>query len=75
MLPHKQTGGQQKPSTEYMLARRHGNKKFSSYLKENESNAYSVGFEVLTAASMKLADFWVAASCSLVEVYQRFRGT
>jgi hypothetical protein len=31
-------------------------------------------FEVLTAASMKIAVFWVVAPCSLVEVYQRFRG-
>jgi hypothetical protein len=28
-----------------------------------------------TAASMKMAVFWVVAPCSLVEVYQRFRGT
>jgi hypothetical protein len=33
-----------------------------------------VGFEVLTAASTKMAAFWVVAPCSLVEVYQRFRG-
>jgi hypothetical protein len=33
-----------------------------------------VGFEVLTALSMKMAVFWVVAQCSLVEVYQRFRG-
>jgi hypothetical protein len=26
------------------------------------------------AASMKMAFFWVVAPCSLVEVYQRFRG-
>jgi hypothetical protein len=32
-------------------------------------------FEVLTATSMKTAVFWVAATCSLVEVYHRFRGT
>jgi hypothetical protein len=32
-----------------------------------------VGFEVLTAVSMKMAVFWVVAPCSLVEVYQRFR--
>jgi hypothetical protein len=32
----------------------------------------SVGFEVLTAVSTKMAVFWVVASCSLVEVYQRF---
>jgi hypothetical protein len=30
-------------------------------------------FEVLTTASMKMAVFWVVVSCSLVEVYQRFR--
>jgi hypothetical protein len=33
-----------------------------------------VGFEVLTAVSMKIAVFWVVAPCSLVEIYQRFRG-
>jgi hypothetical protein len=33
-----------------------------------------VGFEVLTAVSTKMAVFWVVAQCSLVEVYQRFRG-
>jgi hypothetical protein len=31
-------------------------------------------FEVLTAASVKMAVFWVVAPCSLVEVYRRFRG-
>jgi hypothetical protein len=31
-----------------------------------------VRFQVLTAASMKMAVFWVAALCSLEEVYQRF---
>jgi hypothetical protein len=35
---------------------------------------YIVGFEVLTAVSTKMAVFWVVAPCSLVEVYQRFRG-
>jgi hypothetical protein len=35
---------------------------------------YLVGFEVLTAVSMKMAVFWVVAPCSLVEAYQRFRG-
>jgi hypothetical protein len=33
-----------------------------------------VGFEVLTAVSMKMAVFWVVAPCRLVEVYQRFKG-
>jgi hypothetical protein len=33
-----------------------------------------VRFQVLTAASMKMAVFWVVAPCSLVEVYRRFRG-
>jgi hypothetical protein len=32
-----------------------------------------VRFEVLTAASMKMAVFWVVAPCSLVEIYRRFR--
>jgi hypothetical protein len=35
---------------------------------------YRVGFEVLTAVSTKMAVFWIVAPCSLVEVYQRFRG-
>jgi hypothetical protein len=33
-----------------------------------------VRFEVLTAASMKVAVFWVVAPYSLVEVYRRLRG-
>jgi hypothetical protein len=33
-----------------------------------------VRFEVLTAVSTKMVVFWVVAPCSLVEVYQRFRG-
>jgi hypothetical protein len=36
--------------------------------------AVYVGFEVLTAASMKMAVLWVVAPCSLVDVYQHFRG-
>jgi hypothetical protein len=35
----------------------------------------TVGFEVLTAASVKMAVLWVVAPCGLVGVYQRFRGT
>jgi hypothetical protein len=31
-------------------------------------------FEVLLAVSMKMAVFWVVVPCSLVEVYQYFRG-
>jgi hypothetical protein len=31
-------------------------------------------FQVLTAASMRMAVFWVVAPCSLLEVYRRFRG-
>jgi hypothetical protein len=34
----------------------------------------TVGFEALTAVSTKMAVFWVVAPCSLVEVYQCFRG-
>jgi hypothetical protein len=33
-----------------------------------------LGLQVLTAVSTKMAVFWVVARCSLVEVYQRFRG-
>jgi hypothetical protein len=34
----------------------------------------TVGCEVLTAVSTKMAVFWVVAPCSLVVVYQRFGG-
>jgi hypothetical protein len=34
----------------------------------------SVRFQVFTAASMKMAVFWIVVPCSLVEVYQCFRG-
>jgi hypothetical protein len=40
-------------------------------VSESEDN---IGFEVVTAASMKMIVFWVVAPCSLVEVYQLFRG-
>jgi hypothetical protein len=33
-----------------------------------------MGFEVLTAVSMKMAVFWVVVPYSLVEIYHRFRG-
>jgi hypothetical protein len=39
-----------------------------------QSSKFYVRFQVLTAASMKMAVFWVVALCSLVEVYSRFRG-
>jgi hypothetical protein len=39
-----------------------------------DTQSKAVGFEVLTAVNMKIAVFWVVAPCSLVEVYQRFRG-
>jgi hypothetical protein len=38
------------------------------------SSTFLLGSEVLTAASTKMAVFWVVAPCRLVEVYQRFRG-
>jgi hypothetical protein len=47
------------------------NIKFQSFM---QNIIYHVGFEVLTAASMKMAVFWVVAPCSLVEAYQCFRG-
>jgi hypothetical protein len=34
-----------------------------------------VGFEVLMAATMRMAVIWVVVLCSLVEVYHYFRGT
>jgi hypothetical protein len=34
----------------------------------------SVGFEVLTATSTKIAVFWNVAPCSLVDIDQHFRG-
>jgi hypothetical protein len=40
----------------------------------SETCIFQVGFEVLTAVSTKMAVFWVVTQCSLVEVYQRFRG-
>jgi hypothetical protein len=33
-----------------------------------------VAFDVLIAVSMKMAVFWVAAPCSVVEIYCCFRG-
>jgi hypothetical protein len=48
-----------------------------AYLQEKRRGRQTwsvVGFEVLTAVSTKMAVFWVLAPCSLVEVYQRFRG-
>jgi hypothetical protein len=34
-----------------------------------------VGFEILTAAGMNMAVFWIVAACSPVEFYLHFRGT
>jgi hypothetical protein len=40
-----------------------------------KGSTFLVRFEVLTAASMKMAVFWVVVPCSLVEiVYRLFRG-
>jgi hypothetical protein len=47
---------------------------FSSLYLLHFRTPFLLGFEVLTAVSMKIAVFWVVAPCSLVEVYQRFRG-
>jgi hypothetical protein len=46
---------------------------FSSSGSSSSSSEF-VGFEVLTAVSMKMAVFWVVAPCCLVDVYQRLRG-
>jgi hypothetical protein len=35
---------------------------------------WEVRFQVLTMASMKMAVFWVAVLCTLVEVYRSVRG-
>jgi hypothetical protein len=45
------------------------------YSKFYYSKWVFVRFQVLTAASMKMAVFEVVVPCSLVEVYRRFRGT
>jgi hypothetical protein len=47
---------------------------FVSLKSGNNTIFTTVGFEVLTAVRTKMAVFWVVAPCSLVEVYQRFRG-
>jgi hypothetical protein len=44
------------------------------YVNLLQNSKMSVKFEVLTAVSMKMTVFWVVATSSLVEVYQRFRG-
>jgi hypothetical protein len=54
--------------------------RFKQYIIEKmrkvmTKNMNIVEFEVLTAASTKIAVFWVVAPCSLVEVHRRFRGT
>jgi hypothetical protein len=55
--------------------------KYKSHQDESHHELYAhktnrkVGFEVLTAAIMKMAVFWVAVLCSLVEVYLHFRCT
>jgi hypothetical protein len=43
-----------------------------SYAVHVANLKHRVRFEVLTAASMMLAVFWVVESCSLVEFYRRF---
>jgi hypothetical protein len=43
-------------------------------LKHSAVWQWEVGFEVLMVESTKMAVFWVVVPCSLVEVYQRFRG-
>jgi hypothetical protein len=43
-------------------------------IPREQDDVIKVGFEVLTAVSTKMAVFWVVAPCSVVGVYQRFRG-
>jgi hypothetical protein len=54
----------------------HVTTKFRAALGSEKSpeELYLVRFQVLTAASMKMAVFWIVAACSLVQVYRRFRG-
>jgi hypothetical protein len=49
-------------------------RQFLSWSRISQKFHHQVRFEVLTAASMKMAVFCVVASCSLVEVYWRLRG-
>jgi hypothetical protein len=44
---------------------------FSTKVVNENIEHLVLGFEVLTAASMKMAVFWVGAPCSLVEIYRR----
>jgi hypothetical protein len=46
----------------------------SSCLSRFKTFKLYVKFDVLTAASTKMAVFWVVALCSPVAVYRRFRG-
>jgi hypothetical protein len=58
------------------LIHRVNNFSFKKVMKYVVTNLFSeVGFEVLTAVSMKMDVFWVVAPCSLVEVYRRFEST
>jgi len=41
---------------------------------KDETNEYNVGFQVITAASMKMTTFWDIAPYSLTEIGRRFRG-
>jgi hypothetical protein len=56
--------------TNEIMAAKQNDSRFLNYGKQMKW----VGFEVLTAVSTKMAVLWVVAPCSLVEVYQRFRG-
>jgi hypothetical protein len=44
------------------------------YFEDRMRPETKLRFQVLTAASMKMAVFRVVAPCSMVEVYRRFRG-
>jgi hypothetical protein len=45
------------------------------HIRLNKSFPCVVRFQALTAMSLKMTVFWDIASCSLVEVYWRFRGS
>jgi hypothetical protein len=45
----------------------------STHTHKGQSELNRVGFQILTATNMKMADLWGFAPCSLVETDQRFR--
>jgi hypothetical protein len=42
---------------------------------DTQKHVNNLEFEVLKAASIKMAVLWVAVPCRLIEIYRRFRDT